>query len=108
MALTTEQYAGIMDTLGSLSGYVGATGPTGAVSTTPGPTGASGPAGAASSVPGPTGASGAAGAAVRFGATAPTGGLGSVGDAFMCTANGALYSKTGASTWTLEYTCTGS
>jgi hypothetical protein len=67
-----------------LYGITGATGATGAV-------GATGPQ---------------LGAVVSFGATGPTGASGAVGDCYIETVLGKVWSKTGASTWTLELTVT--
>jgi len=48
------------------------------------------------------GADGADGAQILYGTGAPAGGLGEVGDTYIATDTGNVYSKTGASTWTLK------
>ncbi len=75
----------------------------------PGPQGPQGPAGATGATgpqgpAGPTGPQGPAGADGDewfTGTGAPAGGLGSIGDHYLDTANGDVYDKTGPSTWTL-------
>ena len=56
---------------------------------------------------GATGAAGAAGALWRSGTGAPAGALGIVGDWYLNDANGDVYEKTGASTYTLRDNLTG-
>lgn len=70
-----------------------------------GPTGATGPEGDE----GPQGDTGATGASTvwRSGTGAPAGGLGVIGDWYLNDANGDVYEKTGASTWTLRDNITG-
>lgn len=68
-----------------------------------GATGATGATGAA----GAAGATGAAGSRWYSGTGAPSGATGSVADWYLNDANGDVYEKTGASTWTLRDNLTG-
>lgn len=56
---------------------------------------------------GDAGAAGAAGSVWRSGTGAPSGALGAVGDWYLNDANGDIYEKTGASTYTLRDNLTG-
>ena len=103
--------------VGKLVGVTGATGVTGSTGATgstgpTGPTGATGPTGVTGDV-GPTGPQGPqgiqgvqgiqgnAGFNVLQGSGAPSSGTGNVGDTYINTTNGDIYSKTGATTWTV-------
>jgi hypothetical protein len=92
-------------------GDVGATGPTGATGSQGpiGNTGAQGPIGntGAQGATGNTGAQGPQGSIWRSGTGAPAGALGAVGDWYENDANGDIYEKTGASTYTLRDNLTG-
>jgi hypothetical protein len=117
-------------------GDTGSTGATGAASTVPGPTGPQGATGATGATgsqgpqgnPGATGATGSQGpigntgpqgatgntgaqgpqgSLWRSGTGAPAGALGAVGDWYENDANGDIYEKTGASTYTLRDNLTG-
>jgi len=92
-------------------GDVGAQGPPGPTGTT-GPQGPQGPTGntGAQGPQGPTGTTGAQGppgSIWRSGTGAPAGALGVVGDWYENDANGDIYEKTGASTYTLRDNLTG-
>jgi hypothetical protein len=71
-----------------------------------GPTGATGSTGS-TGAPGTPGTAGAPGSVWRSGSGAPAGATGVVGDWYLNTANGDVYEKTGASTWTLRDNLTG-
>lgn len=53
------------------------------------------------------GTDGTDGSQILYGSGVPSGGLGAVGDTYINTANGDIYKKTGASTWTFELTVSG-
>ena len=93
---------------GNIQGPQGATGATGSTGSQ-GPQGNTGAQGI-QGIQGPqgnTGSPGAAGSVWRSGAGAPAGGTGAVGDWYLNDANGDVYEKTGASTWTLRDNLTG-
>lgn len=53
------------------------------------------------------GTDGTDGSQILYGSGAPSGGTGAVGDTYINTVNGFMYSKTGASTWTYKLTIIG-
>lgn len=53
------------------------------------------------------GTDGTNGSQILYGSGVPSGSLGSVGDTYINTANGNVYKKTGATTWTFEVTLSG-
>jgi hypothetical protein len=105
-------------------GDTGPTGPQGAASTVPGPTGATGSQGpigntgaqgpqgikgdtGAQGIQGIQGVTGTPGEKWFSGTGAPSGATGIVGDWYLNDANGDIYEKTGASTWTVRDNLTG-
>lgn len=66
-------------------------------------TGTAGPTGET----GPAGATGATGSSILQGNVAPSSATGSIGDSYINVANGFLYYKTGATTWTYQGNITG-